>query len=206
MQEIIYIRLRKKITIPKAKESVSFHHIASFIGNEEKIAPLKQMTIPISFPSKHITTFILDSFQLVEKIMEYDESLFIQFIGPTEVLIEREKNPKRPSIFILTGIWITLFVGAVMTIMNFHFDVNMQEVHTKIHYLLTGEKVKHPYMIQIPYAIGIGVGMMLFLNESFFPHKRKEPSPIDIEMFRYEQTRKSYLEKQEDDKKGNPTS
>ena len=47
--------------------------------------------------------------------------------------------------------------------MNFHADVSMLAVHQRIYELMTGKKVDHPLILQIPYSIGIGAGMVHFL-------------------------------------------
>ncbi len=51
-----------------------------------------------------------------------------------------------------------------MTIMNFHYDVSMQPVQQKLHFILTGVENEYPLWIQIPYSIGLGLGTVLFLT------------------------------------------
>lgn len=80
-----------------------------------------------------------------------------------------------------------------MTIMNFHYDVSMQEVQQKIHYLLTGKHSKYPLWIQIPYSFGLGVGMLLFFNHWFKKRFNEEPSPLEIELFNYQQDLNQYV-------------
>ena len=50
--------------------------------------------------------------------------------------------------------------------MNFHEDVSMRQVHQKLFYMLTGLRDKQPLLIQVPYSIGLGLGMILFLTTS----------------------------------------
>src|SRR5699024_11873984 len=83
--------------------------------------------------------------------------------------------------------WLILFVGTAMTIINFHYDVSMLEVHQKLHFLFTGENVQHPLWLQIPYSIGLGIGMILFLNNWFKKQLNEESSPLELELFTYQQ-------------------
>src|SRR5699024_2856818 len=83
--------------------------------------------------------------------------------------------------------WILLFIGTAMTIMNFHDDVNMQAVQQKVHFVLTGQETEYPLWIQIPYSLGLGLGMILFLNHWFKKRINEEPSPLEIELFTYQQ-------------------
>lgn len=80
-----------------------------------------------------------------------------------------------------------------MTIMNFHNDVGMQEVQQKLHYLLTGENNKHPLWMQIPYSLGLGLGMLLFFNHWFKKRFNEEPSPLEIELFKYQKDIDHYI-------------
>src|SRR5690625_6783496 len=80
-----------------------------------------------------------------------------------------------------------------MTIMNFHYDVSMQEVQQKLHYLFTGEQNEFPLWIQIPYSFGLGIGMLLFFNHWFKKRFNEEPSPLEVELFNYQQDLDNYV-------------
>src|SRR5690625_6427114 len=73
-----------------------------------------------------------------------------------------------------------------MTIININNDFSMQEVQQKIYYLFTRKKNKYPLLIQIPYSIGLGAGMLLFFNHWFKKKFTKEPSPLEIELHNYQ--------------------
>jgi stage V sporulation protein AA len=77
--------------------------------------------------------------------------------------------------------------------MNFHEDVSMQAVHQKIYYLITGKTNEYPLLLQVPYSIGLGLGMVLFFNHLFRKKFNEEPSPLDVEMFNYQQDLDQYV-------------
>src|SRR5699024_3352327 len=89
-------------------------------------------------------------------------------------------------------VWIILFIGTGMTIMNFHYDVSMQEVQQKIHPLLTGVENELPMLIQIPYSFGHGIGMLLLCTHSCKRQLTDEASPLEIELFNYQQQIDAY--------------
>lgn len=88
-----------------------------------------------------------------------------------------------------TVIWIVLFVGSALAIMNFHADVEMVVVLRRIHEMITGEKVSRlPLSVILPYSVGIGLGIAVFFNRvPFLGRRRREPSPLDIEVYLYDQ-------------------
>lgn len=70
--------------------------------------------------------------------------------------------------------------------MNFHEDVSMRDVHIALYEMITGERNEYPYLLQIPYSIGLGLGMIIFFNHVFKKRLNEEPSPLEVEMFNYQ--------------------
>ncbi len=89
--------------------------------------------------------------------------------------------------------WLLLFVGAALAIIYFHEDVSMQQVHQRLYYMVTGESNKKPLLFQIPYSLGLGLGMILFFNHVFQKRINEEPSPLEVEMFQYQQSLDQYV-------------
>jgi stage V sporulation protein AA len=77
--------------------------------------------------------------------------------------------------------------------MNFHADVSMLKVHQRIYEMMTGKETEKPYFLQIPYSIGIGAGMVLFFNHLFKKKFNEEPSPLEVEMFMYQENVNHYV-------------
>ena len=75
----------------------------------------------------------------------------------------------------------------MLTIMNFHEDVSMKECTSKTIYNYYGKSERKPLLFQIPYSIGLGLGMILFFNHVFKKRLNEEPSPLEVEMFNYQQ-------------------
>jgi stage V sporulation protein AA len=69
----------------------------------------------------------------------------------------------------------------------------MLAVHKRIYELVTGVRNDHPLLLQIPYSIGIGIGMMVFFNHLFRKKINEEPSPLEVEMFMYEENVNKYI-------------
>ena len=136
---------------------------------------------------------IIDLVQMIETIQAIDPSLEIQTFGPAQTIIEVIYEKKKVSILSFAAVWLLLFFGAVMTIMNFHVDVSMREVHQKLFTIITGKVDEKPLLIQVPYSIGLGLGMILFFNHFFKKRFNEEPSPLEVEMFNYQQDLDQYV-------------
>ena len=73
----------------------------------------------------------------------------------------------------------------------------MLEVQQRLHYVISGKHSESPLWIQIPYSIGLGAGMILFFNHWFKKKFNEEPSPLEVEMFKYEEELQRYLAQKE---------
>ncbi|MRH42340.1 stage V sporulation protein AA [Aquibacillus halophilus] len=190
MGGIIYLRLKKNIEI-KGNDIIHLNDIAYITGDSATINQIgKTFIYEITDSDKTIS--VIEGFTVVQQLIQLFPKIEIQLIGPTQSIINIKKTTKTPSLILVILIWLLLFIGASMAIMNFHYDVSMQEVQQKLHFLMTGEKTEYPLWIQVPYSLGLGVGMILFFNHLFKKRFNEEPSPLEIEMFKYQQDLDSY--------------
>lgn len=187
----VYVRMRKRIKA-KHTEKIMLSDIA-FVHAPDSIKK-KFETVPIHTIKKKDGEFIvIEGFILLTILHKVFPDVEFELVGPTETIIAVESRTFKPSILFVLLVWIVLFIGTAMSIMNFHFDVSMPEVHQAIHYIFTGERTDRPLWIQIPYSIGLGIGMILFLNHWFKKRINEEPSPLEIELFKYEQDIEQYI-------------
>lgn len=188
---MIYIRMRNRVQV-KQNQHVRIKDIARIIGNDETVQQLEEKSL-LTVKKEDQNIIIVDLVQMIETIRTINPKLEIQTLGPTQTIIEVVYEKKKVSLLSFAAVWLLLFLGAVMTIMNFHVDVSMGEVHQKLFTIITGKVDEKPLLIQIPYSIGLGVGMILFFNHFFKKRFNEEPSPLEVEMFNYQQDLDQYV-------------
>lgn len=191
MTNIVYIRMKKRVNVSKY-QTLTLEDIAHISSPKENEKILLQLPI-YRMTEKDYHIIIIDSFIIIKHLRELYSQLDFQLLGATETMVTVEQKSKSFNLLIVLFVWLLLFVGSAMTIMNFHYDVSMQEVHQRIHFLLTGQHEKFPLFIQVPYSIGLGVGMMLFLNRFFRKKINEEPSPLEVEIHLYQNKVEEYL-------------
>lgn len=191
MEAPIYIRLRHRIR-HEAKTSVQLSEIAEVIAPENLLPDLLSMEV-YDIAEDEGTIAIIDAMKVVETLSRHWPNVDIQFIGPCQTIVETIPQEKKISLLLFLFVWCLLFIGAALTIMNFHEDVSMRDVHIKLYEIVTGEKTEYPLIFQIPYSIGLGTGMVLFFNHLFKKRFNEEPSPLEVEMFNYQQDLDQYV-------------
>lgn len=187
----LYIRFRKRIMTRKG-EPVRLAQVAELL-TEPELTRLISELIVFRPEEKDGNLLLVDMMQVTRLVKSVAPSLHVVHFGEPHAIIE-VGEPVRKSNPVLVGIvWLLLFIGSGLAIMNFHEDVSMPEVHGRIYELLTGERNEHPYWLQIPYSVGIGIGMVLFFNHLFKKKFNEEPSPLEVEMYLYQQNLNQYV-------------
>ncbi|MDB5054386.1 MAG: stage sporulation protein [Bacilli bacterium] len=187
----IYIRFRKHIRIGKG-EPIVLGRIADLLSEPEIEAKLNRHIIYYPSPQDG-NRVLIDMLKVIRSIHKIYPVVQIEHFGDPHVLVEIATGKARPHFLILALVWLLLFIGSGLTILNFHADVSMLQVHRRIYELLTGRSIAHPYLLQIPYSIGIGAGMVLFFNHLFKKKFNEEPSPLEVEMFLYQESSNRYV-------------
>ncbi|AUS08589.1 stage V sporulation protein AA [Laceyella sacchari] len=199
MKPVLYLRLKKKVMATPG-QPLTIKDLCRLTG--EGIPP-EVGSMPVCVPQLgHGNYLVIDVIDIIQLVQKKFPMIEVQQVGPHQMLVEVKLSDKRPRFLYVMLVSLVLFAGSGLAIMNFHTDVSMAAVHERIVFLLTGQHVKKPLLLQIPYSIGIGVGMMLFFNRLFQRKFNEEPSPLELETFQYQETIDQYMindEKQEVD-------
>jgi stage V sporulation protein AA len=191
LENTIYIRMRHRV-LARVHEKVRLADIAQIIAPESALLPLKNLLVH-QVTEKDKSIVVIDVMQVISLMTTIVKESDIQTIGPAQTIIEVLMKEKGVSFPFFILIWFLLFFGSAMGIMNFHDDVSMQSVQGKIYTIITGKNVVKPLLFQIPYSIGLGLGMILFFNHVFRKRINEEPSPLEVEMFNYQQDIDNYV-------------
>ena len=191
MDKILYIRLRHRIQACP-NQSITIGDVGQLVGDEEVVKRVGGIAIhQVERSDKSIV--VLDIMHVLKALKKADTELDVQTVGPAQTIVEIVYKTKQSRPVFFVAVWLLLFLGAALAIMNFHEDVSMRIVHQKIFKSITGLDDDKPLLLQIPYSIGLGLGMILFFNHVFKKRINEEPSPLEVEMFNYQQDLDTYV-------------
>jgi stage V sporulation protein AA len=191
VENTIYIRMRHRLQV-RPHDSIKLQDVAQLIAEDSLLEKVKN-SIVYKVSEKDQNIIILDVMKVIPILTNGVGQINIEIIGPTQTIIEVVYKKIGVSIPLFILIWLLLFFGAALAIMNFHEDVSMQAVHQRIFKIITGKQSVKPLILQIPYSIGLGLGMILFFNHVFKKRLNEEPSPLEVEMFNYQQDLDRYV-------------
>ncbi|CAM4226695.1 stage V sporulation protein AA [Paenibacillus tarimensis] len=187
----LYVRLRKRIAISPGEQVKlgSVSRMLSEAGVEKQLAGLEIYR----HKPEDGNRVVIDMLHIIRLIHTVKPGLAVEYYGDPQVLVMIDMKAIKPRITVLLLAWLLLFFGAGLAIMNFHADVSMREVHVRITELITGSADTHPLWFQIPYSVGIGLGMSLFFNHIFRKRFNEEPSPLEVELYTYQENVNAYV-------------
>ncbi len=191
VENTIYIRMRHRLQV-RPHDSIKLQDVAQIIAEDSLLEKVKDCIV-YTVSEKDQNIIILDVMKVIPILTNMVEQINIEIIGQSQTIVEVVYKKIGVSIPLFILIWLLLFFGAALAIMNFHEDVSMQAVHQRIYKIITGKENLKPLILQIPYSIGLGLGMILFFNHVFKKRLNEEPSPLEVEMFNYQQDLDRYV-------------
>lgn len=197
---VVYVRLRRRV-IAQPGAVITLGQIARLVTEPTCERELKRLPLHRVRPEDG-SMVIIDMLQVVQAVRESKPGMTVETFGEPHVLIEiSPQGAEKPRRFMLVLAWLLLFFGSGMAMMNFHADVNMPHVQRRITELITGKPGYHPWLFQIPYSLGVGLGMLLFFNRLLRKRQSDEPNPLEVEMFMYQENVNHYIVTEEYRKK-----
>lgn len=188
---VLYIRLHKRFRA-KTGDTIRLRDVAQLLTEPELLPQLS--ALPLCKPGKQDGMLLLiDIMTIVAAVRQAVPGIQIEHFGDPHVLVDIWTDERKAHPLLVALVWLLLFIGSGLAIMNFHADVSMLAVHRRIYELLTGKTSEHPLLLQIPYSLGIGLGMALFFNHMFRKRFNDEPSPLEVEMFMYQESIHRYV-------------
>ena len=138
---------------------------------------------------KKNTLEVFSVLKIIELIHEDYPNLTVSNEGESDFIVEYVKSPEKP-------VWINrlktvilcilIFFGAAFTIMAFNNDVGVSDVFSKFYMQVTGMESGGVTELEICYSIGLAVGIIVFFNHVGHKKITHDPTPIQIEMRKYE--------------------
>ena len=110
-------------------------------------------------------------------------------IGETDFIVEYKMPVKPNNAWEYTKLAITciiVFFGSAFTIMTFNTDVSVGDVFDIFYKLVKGVDKNSGSILEISYSIGIPIGILCFYNHFKSDKVHDDPTPVHIEMRRYE--------------------
>ncbi len=161
-------------------QSLTLADLAELGGDQEVIGKISGIEA-IAHARMHQAVSALT---LVRAIRAVAPKVKIHLMGATRTVVEPIISAPKRLLWLRTALAAALlFVGSGLAIMNFHADVDMPTVQRAIYQVVVGESPERLAVMQIPYSLGIGAGILLFFRGA---GRVREPGPLQLETDAYQ--------------------
>jgi len=184
----IYLKPNKKVSIVKNR-NVLIKDIADVFAPPNLLKKVKNIKL-IEIKSNEKKKYLITIIDIIEAIDLALPGHTINNVGETDTVIEfqpeEKKKNKAVDFLKIAFVSIVLFAGSSTAIMSFHSDSQMAAVFENYYYIFFNEKIENPIIIDLPYSIGLAVGIIVFFNHFSGKKITDDPTPIEVEMSTYE--------------------
>ena len=183
----LYIKGERNVKV--TRPDIYLEDIVSMECSDKTVLPgIRRLKI-LKISGKKEQRKVLSVLDIITCVHAAYPEVEVQNLGETDMIITCEQQ-KKTSV-LLYGIKVVLvsaiiFFGSAFSIMAFNNDVGGTELFGQIYEQVTGKKSDGFTVLEITYAIGLTVGILVFFNH--FGKKRftADPTPMEIQMRIYE--------------------
>jgi len=134
--------------------------------------------------------YLISVTDIVKAIKKAYPDISVQNLGEMDTIVEYKADKSKEKRYVkwlkVGFVTLTLFIGSLAAIMSFHTDSEMSTILENFYFMLFRVRTDSPLLIEIPYAIGLGVGIIVFFNHFFGKRFTTDLTPIEVEMPIYE--------------------
>lgn len=190
MEEILYIKIEQNI--PVKKRALTYKDIASLYCTNKKIVQKLEQETFYTLPADCNQKTMFTISKVYEGIHKIYPNLKIENVGEKDFIVDLElpdgKEKSKTGEYVKTAfVAFIVFFGAAFTIMTFNEDVNVSNVFDKVYKLIMGTGKKGGSILEISYAVGLPLGILVFYNHFRRRKIKDDPTPIQVEMCTYEE-------------------
>ena len=184
----IYIKPTKKALIEERKK-IYIKDIAEITAPENLLKNIKNIKI-LEIKDNKKQNYLITIIDIISAIDKALPGHTINNVGEIDTIIEYSpKKQKENKIFkIIKIVFVTIILagGSATAIMSFHSDAQMSTVFENYYYLFFHERIENPIIIDLPYSLGLAIGIIVFFNHFSGKSITNDPTPIEVEMSLYE--------------------
>lgn len=184
----IYIKPSKRVAVAE-KKHICVEDVAEIVATADVTDKVNKLEILTPNTSKK-SSYLVSSTDIVRLIKKKYPDYTVNNLGEMDTLVEYAPHKKKENtafkwikiIFLI----VVLVIGASTAIMSFHTDSEVPKVLNNYYKVFFKEEAKNKYVMQIPYSIGLAVGIIVFFNHIAGKKLTNDPTPIEIELSLYD--------------------
>lgn len=190
----LYIKVNKNSQVHR--KVVHIRDVAKLYCYDTKIMEDIYEQIIFQIKSDKRKNYVFSILKLIEQISRLYPSLEIYNIGDIDFLIEYIPPKKVNKVWEVIKVFFVsciVFFGSAFTIMTFNEDSSIKDIFAMIHKSVMGTEAKAGSILEISYAVGLPIGIIIFFNHFSKLKVNNDPTPMQVQMRLYEENMEKTL-------------
>ena len=188
MSETVYIKTDKNIEVSKRmvligdvadvycsdkKMENDIKHICLIILDEVGVNKIKKKRVCLSF------------MDIVKAVAKKYPDADVNNLGENDFIVDyilEKKHSKFLQGLLIAFVAAFTFVGSMYAIMAYNNDVSTIEIFEKVYEIFGADNAQQVKLLEIMYAVGLALGIIIFYNHFAGVRLSGEPTPIEVEI------------------------
>ena len=185
----IYIKPVKKTSLAEA-DKITIKDVAEVIATKGVAKKINQMKLMDINTKEKKANFLISVTDIIKLIKKTYPQYTINNVGAQDTVVQYAAQKSQDITWWkwlkIAFVVLILLTGSSTAIMSFHTDGQIPKVFENYYRIFFGEYTSNPHIIDIPYSIGLAVGIFVFFNHFMGKKVTDDPTPIEVEMALYE--------------------
>ncbi len=187
MSETLYLQINRNVEV--ADRHVTIGDVASVLcKNAATAAKVKALAL-LSIPDVKKKRVCVSVMEVIKRIQDAYPEVEVSNVGENDFVVDYIREKKHSKLlqgFLIAFVALFTFMGSVYAIMAYNNDVGTIEIFGKLYELLEAEEAQQYKLAEVMYAVGLAGGIILFYNHFGGKRFTTDPTPIEVEMDKYE--------------------
>jgi len=186
----IYIKPAKKVTLSQ-QPTILIKDVAEVVATKDITDKINKMKLlDIGHDAEKKKSYLISVTDIIKTIQKKYPDYTINNVGEMDTLVQYSTKKSQDKSWLkwlrVAFVVVVLFVGSATAIMSFHTDGQMSKIFENYYRMFYGQERTNPRIINIPYSIGVALGIIVFYNHFMGKKITDDPTPIEVEMELYE--------------------
>lgn len=186
--EYLYIKVDKSSLVNKKR--ITMKDVVKIYGtNKKMVNDINHMEI-LTIKEDKKANYIFSILKIIEFISEKYPDVEIINEGEIDfiILYEPLKTPNKAlEVLKIVLVCFIVFIGSAFAIMTFNNDVDVFSIFDELYLLFTGVEKDGGGILELAYAIGLPLGIIMFYSHFSKAKLGTDPTPMQIQMRLYEE-------------------
>jgi len=187
MKATLFIQIQKNIHIDKPTLTVG--DLGELYCQDKTVENDISHILLKNLKDKKGIRICMSVIDVVKEIQAKYPDVEINSIGETDFIVEYAVHKPRPRILEFAIVFFVAaftFLGSVYAIMAYNNDVGTVEIFENVYQFLGLSDYSENNILEIAYGIGLALGIIVFYNHFGSFKVTKDPTPIQVEMDKYQ--------------------